>query len=264
MGRESNDSAAQDLPQMESLCEYWNQNPFEYKISKSPSGTIDYFHDVELYYSTKYSYIKKYIDYSTLCGKKGLDIGCGVGNDLVKLSKAGALVTGVDISDFAVEMAKKNLGIRHLNAEVLREDGENLKYDDNSFDFIFCISTVSYTRNPKTMVNEIHRMLKQGAIAYFTVYNKNSWLNILYGVFNIKSGREDAPAFNQYSTTELAELLNCFSYIEITTDRFPVKSTQHSNALSFLYNSIFVPVFNFIPKTLIQSYGHHIVAKVVK
>ena len=89
--------------------------------------TIDYFLDVESYYSKKYGYLKKYIDYGSLSGKKGLDIGCGVGNDLVKIAKSGAAVTGVDISDLAVEMSKKKSGSPQLECRSYSRRCRELK-----------------------------------------------------------------------------------------------------------------------------------------
>ncbi len=264
MNKDSTNSSLEELAQIEQLRYYWNKNPYEYQISKSPPGTIDYFRDVESYYNKKYGFLKKNIDYSTLAGKKGLDLGCGFGNTLVQISKAGAIVTGIDVSDLAVEMSRKNLKVRNLNAEVIREDGENLEYKDNSFDFIFAITTVSYTSNPERMVQEIHRMLKEGSEAYLTVYNTNSRLNLLFKMLNKKPPREEAPAFNQYSIKQFEELLESFSYVEITTDRFPIKTKQNNDALSLLYNTFFVPAFNLIPKKLLKSYGYHIIAKAVK
>jgi len=264
MNNTSTNLSSEELAQIEQIREYWNKNPFEDELSRSPSGTIEYFRDVESYYSKKYGYLKKYINYSSLGGKKGLDIGCGVGNDLVKLTKAGAIVTGVDISDFAVEMSRENLKNHNLKAEVLQNNGVALNYKDNSFDFIFAISTLSYTPNPERMVQEIHRMLKGGSEAYLTVYNVNSWLNLLYKAVNKKPQREEAPGFNQFSEKEFRELLKSFSKVELTTDRFPFKTDRDNKIQTILYNNLFVPAFNLIPKNLLKSYGHHIIAKVVK
>ncbi len=65
-----------------------------------------------------------------------MEIGRDVGTDLVHFAKAGAIVTGVDISDFAIQMSRKNLEIHNLNAEVFQNNGETLNYKDDSFDFI--------------------------------------------------------------------------------------------------------------------------------
>jgi len=264
MDRSSKHLSSEELAQIELIREYWNKNPFEYQLSRSPLGTIDYFRDVESYYSKKYGYLKKYVNYNSFGRKKILEIGCGMGTHLVPLAKAGAIVTGVDISDLAVEMSKKNLEIRNLRAEVFRENGEVLNFDDNSFDCIVAIATISYTINPKRMVKEIHRLLKEGSEAYLTVYNSNSWLNFLFKVLNKKPPREQAASFNQFSEKEFGELLKSFSKVDITTDRFPIKTDRDNKIQTVLYNNLFVPAFGLIPKKLLKSYGHHIIAKVVK
>jgi len=264
MNRDSNNLSSEELSQIELIRDYWNKNQHEYQVSKSPPGTIDYFLDLESFHTQKFGYLNKIIDYDSLDGKKVLDIGSGTGSVLVHFAKAGAIVTGVDISDFAVEMSRKNLEIHNLKGEILQNNGETLNYKDNRFDLVVAISTLSYTPNPERMVQEIHRVLKKRSKAYLAVYNSNSWLNILYKVFNTKSPREDAPAFNQYSIKQFEELLNCFSDIEITTDRFPFKTDRKNNVLTVLYNTLFVPAFNLIPKKILKSYGHHIIVKVVK
>ncbi len=42
----------------------------------------------------------------------------------------------MDISDFAIQMSRKNLELHNLNAEVFQNNGETLNYKDDSFDFI--------------------------------------------------------------------------------------------------------------------------------
>ena len=59
MNRDSNNLSSEELSQIEQIREYWNQNPHEYQVSKSPPGTIDYFLDVESYHNRKFSYLKK-------------------------------------------------------------------------------------------------------------------------------------------------------------------------------------------------------------
>ncbi len=252
------------LTVIEHIREYWNKNPHEYQVSKHPPGTIDYFNDIKAYYEKKHGYLNGAIDYRSLEGKRILEIGCGLGNELVKLANSGAIVTGIDISDFAVEMSRKNVEIRNLKAQVYRTDGEYMEYEDESFDVVFAISSIPYTPNPEKMIQEIHRVLKKEHEAYLVLYNSDSWLNLLFKTFNSKSYREEAPVFKQHKTEELKSLLSSFSEVRITTDRFPIKADRDNKIQTVLYNKLFVPAFNLIPKRFLKSYGHHIIVKVVK
>ena len=248
----------------EIIREYWNELPHEYQVSKHPPGTLDYFKDIETYYGKKHGYLNKIIDYKSLEGKNILEIGSGLGVESVKLAKAGAVVTAVDISDFAVEMLKKNLEVHNAAAQVLRADGECLEFQDESFDQVLCISSLPYTPHPQRMISEIHRVLKKGHTACIVIYNSNSWLNILFDIFRNKSYRESAPVFKQHSIREFEAQLSCFSQFSITTDRFPIKTERDNKIHTHLYNSVFVPAINLIPKKYLKNYGHHMIAKVIK
>ena len=264
MNKPSTNLRSEEFTEIELIREYWNEHPHEYRLSKHSPGTVEYFMDIKSSYDKKYGYNREFVDYESLKGKKILEIGCGLGIDLVQFAKAGAITTGMDISDFAVEMSRKNLEIHNLKADVFRGDGEYLAFEDESFDSVFAISSIPYTQNPEKMIREIHRVLKKGGEAYLVVYNSGSWLNMLFRIFNMKSQREDAPAFHKYSIKEFERLLRVFSGVKITTDRFPIKTDRDNKIHTALYNNIFVPIFNLIPKKYLKSYGHHTIAIAVK
>jgi len=81
---------------------------------------------------------------------------------------------------------------------------------------------------------------------------------------NFKLGREDAPVFNRYSIKEFAEMLKGFSKVEIQFERFPVPTRIHKGFLAKIYNIVFVPVFNLIPRAIIKPLGAHLIAISVK
>lgn len=255
---------SRDQVNIEQVRHYWNENPHEYQVSAHPPGTVEYFKDIESYYEKKHGYLYELIDYKSLEGKRVLEIGCGLGVEPVILAQSGALVTALDISDFAVEMTKKNLEVHNVKAEVFRGNGECLDFQDESFDTVLCISSLPYTPNPGTMIGEIHRVLKKGQNAYIVVYNSNSWLNLLFKLSGKESYRENAPIFKQHSKEELEKLLNVFLDVSITTARFPYKTDRDNKIQTLIFNSILVPLVNSIPKKYLKNYGHHIIAKAVK
>ena len=250
--------------QIDLVREYWNKKPHEFEVSKNPPGTIEFFHDIEEYHYRKLNYLKRLVDFKRYKGKKLLEVGCGFGTDLVSFAKGGAKVTGIDISDNAVELARKNMELRRVPGEVLQMNGEDLNFRDNSFDAVYSHSPICYTPHPEKMVEEMHRVLKAGGEAVLFVYHSDSWLNFLSTSFHIKLMRNDAPVFRQYSINQLRELLSCFSRVEIVMDRFPVKTNFNIGAVSFLYNYLFVPAFNLIPRKFVMGFGHHLIAKAIK
>jgi ubiquinone/menaquinone biosynthesis C-methylase UbiE len=250
--------------QIDMVREYWNRKPHEFDVSKNPPGTIEFFRDIEEYHYRKLNYLKRIVDFNKYKGKKLLEMGCGLGTDLISFANGGAMVTGVDLSDLTVTMARKNMELQSIPGEVHQMNGEGLNFGDNSFDAVFALSTISYTPDPELMVEEIHRVLKPGGEAYLVVYHSDSWLNFLHRTFKIKLMRDDAPCFKQYSINQFRELLSCFSNLEIIIDRYPVKTNLNMGAISFLYNYLFVPTFNRIPRKFVKDFGHHIIAKAIK
>ncbi|HVP26642.1 MAG TPA: class I SAM-dependent methyltransferase [Candidatus Bathyarchaeia archaeon] len=94
-------------------------------------------------------------------GKKVLDIACGEGYFSRFFAKAGAKVTGIDISDSlvneAVEEEKKHpLGVKYFVA-----DAANLSMlESGSFDFAFCFMALMDMQDYEGAVSEASRLLK--------------------------------------------------------------------------------------------------------
>jgi len=96
------------------------------------------------------------------------------------------------------------------------------------------------------------------------VYNKYSWLNLFSKLMNVPLEHENAPVLRKHSTREFKSLLSCFSSVEIITERFPVRTRLHHGVKAVVYNSIFVGVFNLVPRPLIRPIGWHLIAKAIK
>lgn len=99
--------------------------------------------------------------------KRVLDYGCGVGTFTIWLAKQGAIVTGIDISDARIELAKRRAieeGVS--NATFIVMDAENLEFDDDYFDIV-CGGAILHHLNLSKALSEIARVLKPGKMAVF-------------------------------------------------------------------------------------------------
>ena len=121
------------------------------------------------------------------------------------------MVSGVDLSSSAIELARKNFAQQGLQADLREADGEQLPFANESFDLVYAHGVVQYTAHPQQLVDECRRVLKPGGEAIFQVYNRVSWLNALSKLMKVPLEHEDAPVLLKYSAGEFRALLRGFS-----------------------------------------------------
>lgn len=103
--------------------------------------------------------------------KKVLDIGCGLGNNLIPLMENDFEVAGIDMSADAIQKFKKSLDKIHKEISLKVAPFEELPYKDGEFDGVICVQTLSHgkTKNIKKGIEEILRVLRKGGVAFLTV-----------------------------------------------------------------------------------------------
>ena len=240
--------------------DYWNHHIHDLDISTAQPGTPQFFADLDQYHFEKLHHLLRLIDFDAYRGKRVLDVGCGAGTDLARFARGGALVTGVDISTAAIELARKNFEQQGLQADLRVADGEQLPFDANTFDLVFAHGVIQYTPSTQQIVDECRRVLKPGGEAIFQVYNRVSWLNALSKLMKVPLEHEDAPVLEKYSAAEFRHFLRHFSAVRIVEERFPVKSRLHGGWKGLVFNTFFVGTFNALPRSLVRRYGWHLLA----
>lgn len=246
------------------IAEYWNERIHDLEIARHPVGTRGFFEDLEEYRFDKLRYLPRVVDFSGYRGKRILEIGCGIGLDLARFARGSASVTGVDLSKTAIDLAKIYFQFQNLQGDFQVMNGEALTYQDASFDVVYAHGVLQYTADIQKMVNEAFRVLKPGGVLIGMVYNRKGWLNVMSKFFKVGLEHEDAPVLIKYSIREFKQFLGAFSNVTIIPERFPVKSRLHHGIKGFLFNTIFVGVFNIIPRFLVRRSGWHIMAFAIK
>ena len=105
--------------------------------------------------------------------RKALELGCGAGFASLELASRGFYVTGLDISERMINIARKNWErsapslICHF--EIGDFDEVNLK--ENSFDVVVALGFMEYLPNQVSSIEKIHRILKTNGIVVVTVPN---------------------------------------------------------------------------------------------
>ena len=238
-------SANRDL--IQKIGDYWNEHIHDLAIAKSPVGTKDFFQELDDYRFEKLHYLPQVVNFRGYANQAVLEIGCGVGLDLLRFAQGGAKVTGIDLAESSVKLAKQNFAHHGVDGNLQIMNGEALQFEDDRFDVVYGHGVLQYTKDAHKMVREMHRVLRPGGEAIMMVYNRISWLNALSQIMKVELEHEDAPVLEKYSIREFKQMLSPFARVEIIPERFPVISRLHKGWKGVLYNDIFVPAFNFLP-----------------
>ncbi|MFQ6113478.1 MAG: class I SAM-dependent methyltransferase [bacterium] len=247
-------------PLLEEIRDYWNEHIHDLELAKHPVGTKGFFDDLDEYRFDKLRYLPELVDFNCYKGKNLLEVGCGVGIDLIRFARGGAMVTGVDLAERSIELAKKNFEHHGLTGHLLLGNGEDLDFEDNSFDVVYAHGVIQYTANDQAMVDELYRVVKPGGEVIMMVYNRLSWLNFLSVTVGVALEHEDAPVLRKYTIKEFMKLLERFSEVRIVPERFPVKTRLQKGAKAVFFNGMFVPLFNLIPRFITRRTGWHLLA----
>ena len=247
---------------IEQIQDYWNSRIHDLEMTDQPVGSCAFFDELDEYRFDKLRYLPHLVDFNNYHNRTLLEVGCGVGIDLLRFARGGASVTGVDLAARSVELAEANFALHgHDGSADLRvANGEALPFQDETFDVVYAHGVLQYTASPARMLAECHRVLKTGGEAIFMVYNRYSWLNALSKVMRVDLEHQDAPVLWLFSNGEFRRLLSVFSDCRIVAERFPVPSRLHKGWKGAIYNSLFVRAFAVMPKALVRPIGWHLVA----
>jgi ubiquinone/menaquinone biosynthesis C-methylase UbiE len=243
---------------------YWNVHIHDLAMAQHAMGTREFFAELAAYRFSKLAYLPRLVHFSAYTGKHVLEVGCGIGLDLVCFAEHGAVVTGVDLAPTAIRLARKNFAQHGLQGDLRTMNGEALQFSDNHFDVVYAHSVLQYTHDAARMIHELYRVLKPGGEAILMVYNRYSWLNALATLCRVELEHAEAPVFRLHSIPELKRMLRCFKRVDIIPERFPVPTRLHHGLQAAVYNAVFVTGFRLLPKALVRPFGWHLLAKAVK
>lgn len=100
-----------------------------------------------------------------------LDVGCGTGYFGLFFSRMGLRVTGVDISQSMLAVARKKGG----GIQLVRGDAHRLPFAASTFDVVTIITTLEFVQDPGAVLRECHRVARRAIV--LGVLNRLSWLS---------------------------------------------------------------------------------------
>jgi len=113
-------------------------------------------------------------DRAGLTGQRVLDVGCGGGILSESMASLGANVTGIDLSEKALKVARLHLlesgaqvSYRHVAVEELARS------EPGTFDVVTCMEVLEHVPDPARQILACAQLLKPGGHAFFATINRN-------------------------------------------------------------------------------------------
>lgn len=135
-----------------------------------------------------------------------LEIGCGMGFDMLYLTNHNRNVIGLDSSISQLKLAQKTFQKENKKVHLIKGDIHNLPFKPESFDFIYSILVMQYFRNFNTLVEEQKRILKKGKwLAIYITYRYSFYTILKHFLMLIKKWSKRWET--EYSMKEIHNLL---------------------------------------------------------
>jgi SAM-dependent methyltransferase len=118
-------------------------------------------------------------------GDRILDVGCGRGIEVLKMSEQGAVVIGIDPSSFMLDRARELSRNNGHNSSLVRAIGESIPIVPQSVDKILCKGALDHFADPEKAIQQMATVLKPQGQVVIAIANFES-LGFRIGKFIFK------------------------------------------------------------------------------
>lgn len=144
-----------------------------------------------------------YIDrHAQIAGKNVVDVGCGGGILSESMARKGAIVSGIDMGEGPIEIAKLHLLESGLEVNYQQIPAEKFAQQHaEQFDTVTCMEMLEHVPDPESIIQACSTMIKPGGHAFFSTLNRNpkSYVHAILGaeyILNLLSkGTHDYKKF---------------------------------------------------------------------
>ncbi len=143
-----------------------------------PESEFKPLHDIN---PLRLDYINKH---SPLNNKNVIDVGCGGGLLSEGMSKLGAKVTGIDMGERPIQVAKLHLHESKLDINYQQTTAENFaEQHAGQFEVVSCMEMLEHVPDPGSVIRACSKLVKPGGKLFFSTINRNpkSYLYAILG-----------------------------------------------------------------------------------
>jgi ubiquinone/menaquinone biosynthesis C-methylase UbiE len=153
---------------------FWNQESCDADQARSEKYSREYFEQIEQWRYWDQPFIHSFAQFTRYHGKRVLEVGFGAGTDLVQWLRAGAVVSGIDLTEEALANVRHRIQLYGLpQPESLQvADAENLPFPSNTFDLGYSWGVLHHTPNTEKALAELVRVVRPGGEIKIMLYNR--------------------------------------------------------------------------------------------
>lgn len=155
---------------------FWNRQSCDTHHTQSEKFTREYFEQIEQWRYADQPFIHSFAQFTRYRGKRVLEVGFGAGTDFIQWLRAGALASGVDLTEEAMANLTHRIEVYGLpepeNLKVV--DAENLPFPSDTFDLGYSWGVLHHTPNTEKAVAELVRVVRPGGEIKIMLYNRHS------------------------------------------------------------------------------------------
>lgn len=154
----------------------WSEDPCGATSGREHElGTRAFFDQVERERYEGYApWMASVMGFDQFKGARLLEVGCGMGTDLLQFARGGARCTGVDLTPRSIQIARHRFQLYGEAGDFMLADAEHLPFGDESFDVVYSNGVLHHTPDTERAVREVHRVLRPGGLARVMLYHKHS------------------------------------------------------------------------------------------
>jgi 2-polyprenyl-6-hydroxyphenyl methylase/3-demethylubiquinone-9 3-methyltransferase len=117
-----------------------------------------------------------------LDGKKVLDVGCGGGLLAEALAASGGQVTGIDMAEASLAVARIHMKTSGLDIDYRRTTAETHAMEKpGSYDVVVCMELLEHVPRPASVIDACARLVRPGGDLFFATVNRTwmAWLLVI-------------------------------------------------------------------------------------
>lgn len=155
---------------------FWNAQSCDTQVARARKFTHEYFDEIENFRYLDQPFIHSFAQFTRLHNSRVLEVGFGAGTDFIQWLRAGARVSGIDLTQEAVENVQHRIKVYDLpSPEVLQvADAEQLPFQSDTYDLGYSFGVLHHTPDTERALSELVRVIRPGGKLKVMLYNRRS------------------------------------------------------------------------------------------